>query len=629
MRKDLGPVFSEGIEKNGARRTPAGKHRLKDSEQWSGGSFFALNKDDSFHEVSRWRLAFLFIIFTLLFIVLGSRIFDLQVIQGDKFLGKAEGNHYRVEVDHAPRGVVYDRNGAILARNVPAFRVAIDGSALPEKGRESVLEKLSKIINVPTAEIVRELKTGSSDSPLTIKSGVSHDVALNLQTSGLPGVEVEISPKRKYPYGAILAAVLGYTSEVSEQELRNPSGTPYQLGDRVGRAGVEESFENTLRGEDGYNLLKVDATGKKVGSLITTSPVAGGDVNLSIDLGLQKKVDTTLKKWLKHAGAKAGSAVVMNPTTGEILALVSVPSFNDNLFEEGLTQTQYNKLINDQEKPLINRVIGSAYPSGSTFKLITAAAGLESGSIKPDTKILDTGYVQIGSQIFNNWLWLSNHKTEGAINVVRAIARSNDTFFFKLSQMIGPKVIQDMARKFSIGSITGIDLPGETPGLLPTESWKQKVFRQPWYPGDTLNMAIGQGNLMVSPLQLSLVTSVYANGGKLVRPTVLKTDAPQVIRSGFLSKETIKIVKEGMYQDQIGDGNVGWLFGNYKIKTAGKTGTAESGGQRPQAWYTAFAPFDKPQIVVTAMAENAGHGSEVCAPATKEIFDWWFAHHKP
>ena len=625
----LGPIFFESVEKDKGRLPSY--ESLDRAERWVEKGFLGQFHGSDSIGISKWRFATLFIFFVLIFVVLLARSFELQIIEGNSFLGKAENNRYKVKITHAPRGVIYDREGRVLARNIPAFRVAVDPNLVDENRKEELSKKLSKILKVPEPEIRKKLANKSYDS-ITIKENVDRDIALRLESEQIPPVEIEVSPRREYPYGELISNLLGFSSEVSKEELRSPGSTPHQLGDKVGRAGVEETFENILRGANGYELTKVDAAGKKLGSRITTEPLAGSDITLSIDAELQKRVFKTLKKRLRAAGSKAGSAVVLNPNTGEVLALVSVPSFDNNVFDKGLTQKEYSSLVKNPNKPLLNRAIGAAYPPGSTFKIVTAAAGLESGAITPQTQIVDTGYIKLGDQVFNNWLWLDHRRTEGAINVIRAIARSNDPFFFKLGQKIGEVKIQEMAHKFSLGSITGINLPAETAGLVPTEQWKLDAKGEIWFPGETLNLAIGQGDLLVSPLQLSLVSAVYANGGKLIKPTVLKVDTGEILRENFLSRQTIETVRQGMYENTRGDGNVGWLFRDYKIKTAGKTGAAESGNERPHAWYTAFAPYDPPagrqvsQMVVTVMGEHAGHGSEVSAPATKEIFEWWFAN---
>ena len=619
-----GPLFGESVEKNSSVGSLPRKDTLERAEGWVEKGF--LESDTKFYDtdISRWRLATIYIIFLLVFVSLFARVFELQIIEGDNFLGQAEDNRYRVKITHAPRGVIYDRNGVVLARNTPSFSVSLDPLSISEEDKSSIFKKISKILNITTPEISKKLTSSDTNQPITLKDDVSHEEIIKLETENLDGVEVNIKPKREYVYKEITAHILGYTSEVSQEEIENPHSTPHQLGDRVGRSGVESSFEDILRGANGYDLVKVDSTGANQGSLVTTEPIPGSDITLSIDIELQKKVYESSKKWLKNAGSRAGSAVVTDPNNGEILALVSHPSYDNNIFENGLTQKKYNSLVSSQSKPLLNRAIGSAYPPGSTFKLVTAAAGLESGNINPNTTLVDTGFIRLGNQVFSNWYWLDHGKTEGSINVIRALARSNDTFFYKLGQRIGEKSIQEMAKKFLLGSKTGVNLPSESAGLVPTEQWKLDTKGEIWYQGETLNLSIGQGDLLVSPLQLSQISALYANKGKIIRPTIVRVDKPEVIKSNFLSEDTLETVRKGMLGNTQGDGNVSYLFSSFKIKSGGKTGTAESGSKRPHAWYTAFAPYDSPEIVVTVMAEHAGHGSEVSAPATKEIFDWYF-----
>ena len=619
-----GPLFGDNVEKNSKKGSLPKKDTIKRASEWVNKGIFESDSEPYDTGLSRWRLMVFYVVIVLVFVTLFSRAFELQIIEGDNFVGRAEDNRYRVKVSYAPRGVIYDRNGVVLARNVPSFTIIIDPLAIPEEKKSETVKSIARLLKVSESFVNKKLESSGNNLPVVLENDVEHQIVINLETTPIIGVEVEIKPKREYPYGEIPAHILGYTSEVSQEEIDNPSNTPHQLGDRVGRSGVENSFEDILRGANGYNLLKVDARGVSQGSLLTTEPVSGNDITLSIDIELQKKTYESLKKWLRNSGSKAGSVVVLDPNNGEVLALVSYPSYDNNVFENGLTQKKYDDLINSRNNPLLNRAIGSAYPPGSTFKLVTAAAGLESGNINPSTTIVDTGFVKLGDQVFNNWYWLDERKTDGSINVIRALARSNDTFFYKLGQRIGEVKIQSMATEFLLGSFTGVNLPSETAGLVPTEQWKIDTKGEVWYPGETLNLAIGQGDLLVSPIQLSLVSSVFANGGNLVKPNILKIDKPEILKSKFLSDMTIKTVQSGMFENTKGDGNVSYLFNSFKPKTAGKTGTAESGRDRPHAWYTGYAPYENPEIVVTVMAEYAGHGSEVAAPATKEIFDWWF-----
>ena len=623
--KKFGPVFWEELEKSRKRKVSASSKDLKFAESWGSQTE---EKNRGNFEVAAWRLVPIYFTFFAACLVLFARAVDLQIIRGGLFLGKAEDNRIKLVINHAPRGAIFDRNGKVLAQNIPGYRLIFDPSGLSKNKREQALTKLVSILG-SGGNIVQKFN-GAKDKPVTLMMGLSEDKALLIEAEGssLPGIQLEINPVRSYPYKEITASILGYTAEADQKDIEKKITISYNLGDQVGKFGVEQSMEDTLRGVDGYDLETITAQGEKTGGIYKTEPKAGQNITLTIDIDLQKFVYDTLSTELRNVGAKSGSAIVLDPSTGEILALVSIPSFDDNLFAKGISEQDYSSLINSSLKTLINRAIGASYPPGSTFKMVSATAGLETGTIKKDTKINDPGFITLGSHTFQNWLWIDHHQTEGQINVVRAIARSTDTFFYQLGQMLGEKPIQDWAKTFGLGKVTGIELPGEEAGLVPTDEWKLQTKKEPWYPGDTLNLSIGQGDLLVTPIQLSMITACFANGGKLLSPTILKDNGPNVIKDNFLKKDTIDAIREGLYQDNIGDGNVGWLFGNFKIPTAGKTGSAESGQVLPHAWYTAMAPYPNAKIVATVQVENAGHGSEISAPVVKQIFDWWFANRK-
>ncbi len=617
---NFGILFGEAIQGNAAHKRLPDNESLKSSLNWEKNSDEEVNTK----EISSWRLVPVYILLAVFLVLLVGRAFKLQVIDGETFLGKSQGNHVLIVANYAPRGVIYDRNGKVLVRNKPGFRVSVRKVDLP-KDWEKEIKQISTLISANSNELIQKIKEEDLDS-VTLETNLVNEqiISLKAKEQDYPWLSIEMYPKREYLYGESLAPLLGYTGEASEEDVKRTDVTPYIVGDQVGKTGVESEFERELRGANGYQLIKVDSQGKKQGVLFATKPVSGNDITLSIDGDLQKFVYGELQAQIQAKGAEGGSAVVEDPKTGEVLALVSAPSYDNNLFSKPLSNAEYQALINDPRSLLINRPVESSFPPGSTFKLVVAAAGIEVGAINKDTKILDTGFIQLGDVTFNNWLWLEKQKTEGELAIVRALARSNDTFFYRLGQMLGVEQIYKSSLDFGLGQETGIELPSETLGLVPNSEWKAKKYGEVWYPGETLNMAIGQGYLLVSPIQLNGVTTLFANGGKLLKPTILRGNGQKIVKENFLKSETIKSVQEGMFANTFGDGNVSYLFNNFHIKSAGKTGSAEAGGEsNSHSWYTAYAPYEDPKISVTVMFERAGHGSEVSAPIVKNIFNYY------
>ncbi len=618
---DFGFSFGDSIEGLESKLRLPSDSKVKSSQDWTDEPI----ETEQSSGPSPWRLVPVYIGFSLLIILLGARAFKLQVIEGSNFLNRSEGNHVQIRVTHAPRGVVYDRNGKVLVRNKPGFRLAVRKIDLTKNWQQKISE-IASLIGKDKKELISTVEKAKTDS-VTIAEELSNEQVITLKTSQdkFPWLDIELNPRRDYVYGAALAAVLGYTREASEADLAQTEVPRYSAGDQVGKAGIEQSFESKLRGESGYQLIKVDSEGKKQGVLFETKPVAGEDITLSIDADLQKFVYDNLMKVLEDKGGTGGSAVVTDPSSGEVLAMASVPTFDNNIFSNTLGSKQYSDLVNDPGHLLLNRAAGSSYPPGSTFKLIMAAAGLEIGTIKKDTKINDIGYFTLGDVTFNNWLYAANQKTEGEISVVRALARSNDTFFYNLGYRMGVDKISDYSKSFGLGAKTGIELADETAGLVPTRAWKEKTFDQVWFPGETINYSIGQGYLLVSPLQMTSVTGFFANGGKILAPTLVHNKDKKIIKENFIKPENIAVVQEGLFENTVGDGNVSYLFKTFPMKTAGKTGSAESGGENnSHSWYSGYAPYDDPKIAVTVMVERAGHGSEVSAPLVKNIFKWYF-----
>ncbi|MCL4353027.1 penicillin-binding transpeptidase domain-containing protein [Patescibacteria group bacterium] len=563
----------------------------------------------------RVRTYFLPLVIVVLFGLLIFRITYLQLIRGGYYDSLSNSNRIRTSVIHAPRGIIFDRNNTPLVFNVPGFREVVHG------------------------------KTRLLDSK----------EALSIIAKGGKGLEID--SLREYPYKDALAHVVGFIGQISRRELRSKDFAGYGINDLVGKTGIEEEYEKKLRGVNGKELVEVDALGRKIRTLGETDPIPGGNIHLTIDLKLQETLFAAMK------GVKKGAAIVSTPQGG-ILALVSKPSFDPNLFTMGTgyktSDSAYktvSSILSDyKNEPLLDRAVSGEYPPGSTFKIVVAATGLQDKIIDRNFQIEDTGILRVGAFSFANWYYSDYGKTDGMVNIVKAIKRSNDIFFYKLAEKVGVDRLSQGALKFGLGKRLGIDLPGEAKGLIPTTSWKEKVTGEPWYLGDTYHYGIGQGYLLTTPLQVNAWTQVIANGGTLYRPHLLLNHKPAVIDHEFLDAGTVGLIRKGMIEG-CSPGGVGWpLFGfavkNSKLKIDGKnilsdplstdsarfkdykrisiackTGTAQHGGAKtlPDAWITLFAPAYNPQIVVTILSEDSGEGSNVAGPIAKKVLQDWFS----
>lgn len=510
------------------------------------------------------------------FLLLMGRLFELQIILGAKYRILAEENRIKKETIPAPRGMIYDRNQKPLVKNEPVYR----------------LEK-------------KDCKESNCFEAIT------REEALKIEAAG--GEEAErlrVDVGRDYLYGRALAHVLGYLGEASEEEVKSGQ---WGLGDLVGRTGIEEEYEEILRGQDGGVIYEVDTLGNRIREIGKVEPLSGRDLYLSIDAQLSEVAYQAL-------GGKPGAVVATEAKTGQVLVLVSSPAFSPNQIKpEDLT---------DERKPMFNRAIGGQYPPGSTFKVVTAVAGVEEGKVDENTTYEDVGFIQIGEYIYKNWYYIQYGRTEGVIGLVRAIKRSTDTFFYKVGEWVGAKKLGEWGRAFGLGQKTGIDLPGEVEGLVPTPEWKEKTIGEKWFLGNTYHLAIGQADLLATPLQINMMASIIANGGKLCRPKVEKQDGGEC-QNLKLKPETLRMVKEGM-KEACSTGGTAFPFFDFSPQAGCKSGTAEFGDPegRTHAWLTAFAPVDppagRPEIVVTALVEGGGEGSYVAAPIVKEVMDYYF-----
>lgn len=532
-----------------------------------------------------------------IFLVLLASLARTQVLEGEYFNVLANGNRVREIRLPAPRGIIYDRNGVPLVANVPAYR------------------------------LVKCNQTGEKCDSVNI----SRDQAIGFQVEESANKEFSnsdlvVDSTRHYLFGEQMAHLLGYVSEITEKEL---SGSKiYAPGDQLGRGGIEESYENYLRGVPGKELLEVDAYGKKIKVLSGVPYKTGQKLSLTIDSELQKDVFEAIK------GIHPTVAIVTDPRNGEILAIASTPSFDANIFTDFSIDAEerirvINNLFSDSARPLFDRAISGTYPPGSTFKIITATAGLESKKIDASYTIEDTGVIVIGPYKFANWKYLKDGGTQGVLNVVSALKVSNDVFFYKLGEKLGLETLVSWMKKFGLANKTGVDLPQEAVGVVPDKKWREKNAPD-WYLGDTFHLAIGQGKLLVTPLQMNVWTNVISSGGKLCRPHVA---GPSECNNLGISEKTISLVRKGLVEACSSGGTAYPLF-DFKdpkdksktIKIACKTGTAEFGDpeNHTHAWLTAFAPADNPEVSVTVLVEKGGEGSDVAAPIVKKILESYF-----
>jgi penicillin-binding protein 2 len=584
-------------------------------------------------EEIRSRYRYFVLAVMVIFLIFFVRLWYLQIVKEQELRFLSENNRIRLINIPAVRGMIMDRKGRILAENRPAFDVMVTPEDVDDL--KGLTQTLSLLLNLPPENIENTIKHRDSPpfQPVAIKKDVSWDEMSLIKTHrfDLPAVEIQVNPVRIYPYGKVAAHVLGYGGEINKEELKRTKG--YEMGDWVGKYGVELMWERHLRGIDGGRQVEVDAVGKEIRVLKEVPPVAGHNLYLTIDLDLQRYGEKLL-------GKRAGVIIAMEPLTGEILAFCSSPSFQPASFAEGISVQEWEELISNPLHPLQNRGIQGMYPPGSVFKIVTATAGLEEGVIKPDIHFNCTGIYYVGRRGFRCW----RSRGHGAIKFYRAVVESCDVYFYNVGERLGVKKLSDYAKGFGLGRPTGIDLPGEKEGLVPTEAWKQERGDGPWYTGDTVSMSIGQSYLLVTPLQLVNLISAIANGGTLLKPQiatrvediekkVLEEYPTQEIEKIPISPQNLGELREaltGVTQEDSGTGRGARIDG---MEVAGKTGTAQvirlKGGERSRtedmpyklrdhAWFVAYVPAHTP-IAVVVLVEHGGHGGAAAVPLAREM----------
>lgn len=588
------------------------------------------------------RNFFLFYALIVVFLLsLVLRAGYLQVVKGDYYLNLAQGNRLRIYSLPAPRGIIYDRLEEPLVYNVPSFDLVVNLNDFlnnPVEVQEEILGKIAGIIGQGTASGLRQKIAEASYevSQLVLVKNIDRSTALTLEglVNDWPGWRIEKNPRRQYVWSTYFAHILGYPGQVSPTDLKEHPD--YSLNDQIGKTGLEFQYESVLRGQPGQEQIEVDSLGKTQRLLATKSAQPGQGLVIFLDQELQKKLYQSLQEM-------KATAIAVDPNNGGILALVSLPSFDSNLFSQGISQGDLDSLENDPNQPFLNRALAGQYPSGSTIKPLIGAAALEEEVINPYQKINCLGELSVANKYNPQIIYhFPDWKSHGLTDMIKAVAQSCNVYFYTIGggygqiEGLGLEGIKKYLQYFGLGQASQVDLPHEEVGLIPDKEWKkEKKPDEVWYLGDTYHLAIGQGDILVTPLQMTLAIASLANNGILYQPqivdkivdsnkNIIKDIPSQVIRQGFIQLENVKIIQEGMRQAVL-TGSARSLA-DLSVKVAGKTGTAQFGNEgQTHAWFIGYAPYENPQIVLTILIEGGGPGDQAAVPVAKEVFKWYFS----
>ena len=583
------------------------------------------------------RLDILTVLLVLIFVALVSRLTYLQVVKGPEYQRLAEGNRTRQVNVVAPRGDFFDRNGVVLVASRPGFVVSIVPGNKPVPS--AVITQTAAILGMDAKEIVDRLaRSKSAFEPVRLKIDVGQHIvaAIEERRAELPGVVVEILPVRSYVHNQMGVHVFGYVSEISETELASMGDQGYRAGDLIGQSGLERKYDSFIKGIDGGSQIEVDVAGRMVQVLAKKEPIPGNNLVLTIDYRLQKVAEEALDEQLRYLqqqggrrNAKAGAVVVLNPQNGEVLAMASRPAFDPNQFIGGIS-TQNWKAINENPfHPMDNRAIAGEYPPGSTFKIVTGTAALELKKVTANELIFDSG---------QHWLVPKVNaagEALGWINFHQALSMSDNVYFYELGNRLGIDALERYARMFGLGSYTGIDLPGESDGLVANRKYKELNYKEDWYLAETFDAAIGQGFQLATPLQMAVLMSEIANGGRRWRPHIVgkilsskgelvKAMPVEEVGRIDISPETLKLVRDGLRGVSEAGGTGAGVFANFPVPVAGKTGTAENPHGDDHGWFVAYGPFDDPRLTVAVIIEQGGYGSSSAGPIARKILETAF-----
>jgi len=584
------------------------------------------------------QVIFLSCFVAALFFLLLTRLWYLQVVKAQDFQSKSESNRLRLVPVAASRGTIFDRNGTVLVSNRPSFSVAV----IPQevKDRDALLDQLSAYLGIDRTELLEKWEKGKGRAryyPIVLASGITRDQLefLEERRLWLPGLDVEVKPVRQYEVGVLASHLLGYIGEISDDELKSEGYAGYNSGDYVGKSGIERSWERLLHGKNGGRQIEVDARGRILRTISENSPVVGSSLVLTIDAELQKRTEQSF-------GEQAGAAVVIDVNTGEILAFSSNPDFDPSLFAGRMPPDKWKEYLEDKRHPLENKALKGQYPPGSTFKIITALAGLEEGLINERTTVVCRGSYTLGGSTFGCW----QRKGHGAVNLKRALKESCDVYFYQLGEKLGIDKIAAYSRRLALGAPMGVGLENEKGGLIPTSEWKEKRHKKKWLQGDTLPASIGQGYVLMTPIQLASMISSVATDGLVYRPHLIKRIIdqdgrviqefkPEILARSGIGAGSFRLVKEGLSAVVNEGGGTGGMARLYEVQVAGKTGTSQvvklrdrKGGipyqYRDHALFVGFAPYDKPEVAVAVVIEHGEHGGAAAAPIAGRILRAYF-----
>ena len=577
----------------------------------------------------RWTVLLVTVVFALLLL----RLWYLQVLEGRYYATLSASNRLRIRSVEAPRGFILDRSGEVIVENRPSFDVYVIPAAVPDL--DEAAHAIGTVLGQAPEEIVAKIRGGRAHPyrPVLLAQELNERtmVVIEERKTDLPGVSLRVRPLRSYVDGGIAAHLVGYVSEVNQEQLHLEAYRDFRPGDTVGQAGVERRLDSFVRGIDGWEEVETDAQGRVVRLMDRLEPQSGFSLVLTLDKKLQMAAE-------KAFAGKRGSVVAMNPQTGEILVWVSRPAYDPNRFAKRLSREAWEELVNDPTHPLQNRPMQAQYPPGSVFKLVVMAAALEAGAVTPETVFNCPGQFTLGRATFDDW----KEGGHGQQDLMQAITNSCNVYFYQAALKAGIDAIVLVAREFGLGQKTGIGFGDEAKGLIPSPSWKQEVLGEPWYLGDTVITGIGQGMILVTPLQMVTLVAAIANGGTLYRPWVVErveswggevvaAYGPEPVRKVNLSPRVLELVRQGMLRVvEEGTGRVARIRG---VRVAGKTGTAQvvkkeahgPGKTEDHAWFVAFAPFENPEIAIAVIAENAGKGGSAAGPVARAVLEAAFS----